>query len=734
MHRSLASFALTAMLLTTQQAPSSIIAGPQPVQAQTQDDLYYTFYNQRIPLSQRSDQIAVVFAAPTAPSDTRTLFDASEPGFVQLQRDLLGDTDSTTQRRLTEAAPALPVEIQPLGGRYAVIQLPKDADATLQADVQARLQQPYIESTLPVLSRAGSEDTIVLPNEILLSFEPGTSPSQVYLTLSRYGLEMVRPLQFSENRYLVKAQGNPGLEVLAIANQLHSLAGVQAAAPNFVQTIAYGGHALSPSNASLVNPTATTPFEEVVAALPETDEGLYHSALMPLLWHLDSRPLRGPLQPRTDIRATEAWDISRQGDGVVVAVIDSFIQWDHPDLQPNLAAIAPNDPRRLPGEVHGWDFSNRELSCDAADAANCVIGDPDTRISADELEILKPHLHNTFTLSDREFSETYESLIKGFEERATNLSRQEVIQYARRYIQTEIAAEFHGTWSAGVVAAKPANAIGMIGTAPEAQLLPIRVFGLGGEITSAALVEAIGYAAEREADIINMSLGGLLPDRAVVDQIFAVQDAHPDLLIVASAGNDSLDGVAFPSAIPGVLSVGATTFNGGRSYYSTYGAGLDVVAPGGETSFVANQGILTTGGTGSAAFWSGLVPPENAWSVTLDPLGRYVQVQGTSFAAPAVSGVLALMKGEDPQRRLNRQQLIDTLIQTASYEGLQMTQADANQYRLQAAVGFGTAADFPFLRPTGVFPIADPVSAEAYFFGQGLVNAQAAIAAVQAAQ
>ncbi|MGK7887847.1 MAG: hypothetical protein AB4042_00835 [Leptolyngbyaceae cyanobacterium] len=71
------------------------------------------------------------------------------------------------------------------------------------------------------------------------------------------------------------------------------------------------------------------------------------------------------------------------------------------------------------------------------------------------------------------------------------------------------------------------------------------------------------------------------------------------------------------------------------------------------------------------------------------------------------------------------------LEQSATHESLLVSQADGNQYRLQAAIGFGTAGDFPFLRPTGVFPIADPVSAEAYFFGRGLVNARAAVEAVQ---
>ena len=91
--------------------------------------------------------------------------------------------------------------------------------------------------------------------------------------------------------------------------------------------------------------------------------------------------------------------------------------------------------------------------------------------------------------------------------------------------------------------------------APNAKILPVRVFGLGGEITRAILIEAIGYSAARGADVINLSLGSLLPTQAEADQIFSVLDARPDLVIVAAAGNGNLDGAGYPVAIPGVLSV-----------------------------------------------------------------------------------------------------------------------------------------------------------------------------------
>lgn len=92
---------------------------------------------------------------------------------------------------------------------------------------------------------------------------------------------------------------------------------------------------------------------------------------------------------------------------------------------------------------------------------------------------------------------------------------------------------------------------------------------------------------------------------------------------------------------------------------------------------------------------------------------------------------MALMKGEDRKRALSRTQFLSILKKTASYNGLSVSKSDLNRYRLQAALGFGTVQDFPFLRPSGVFTQSRPVSSEQYFFGSGLVNAEAAVLAVK---
>ncbi|MGB5972990.1 MAG: S8 family serine peptidase, partial [Nodosilinea sp.] len=441
-----------------------------------------------------------------------------------------------------------------------------------------------------------------------------------------------------------------------------------------------------------------------------------------LHWHLDSTAFRGTHQPRTDVRAAEAWAQGTRGEGVVVAVIDSLIQWDHPDLAHSLYSVPDTQADRLPGEVHGWDFSSGEVTCQDD---LCAIGDADTRISEAELNLVQPHFQNTFTLSDADLLAEYSRLAERVRNARPELSNRQIASLIRSWIQSEISAEFHGTWSSGVIAASPQGDRSAIGVAPEAEILPVRVFGLGGEVTVAALVEAIGYAADRGADVINLSLGGLLPDRELTDQVMAVLDAYPDLVIVASAGNDSLDGVGFPAAIPGVVSVGATTLDDKRTFYSSYGGGLDVVAPGGDTSQVSMFGILTTGGTWVPGFWSGIEPPASAWGPSLDPMGHYVQVQGTSFSAPATSGVVALALAANGE--LTREQVTSLLRTTSTYEGLALTQSETNQYRLQAEVGMGTALENQILRPTGIFSFPPPVSPEQYYFGWGLVNAAAAV-------
>ncbi len=749
---------LTSILITTttlpilHHPPQSILLAQTPPQdpppqdpPQAPSEFSYRFYDQNIPLTLHPDQIAVEFKPQPRDStrgNTGTRGTDTRPHYLKLQ-DTLQNTLQTTEpspSRAPTRSTAPQITVQPLGTRYALITLPKTRSRSLEDRLTQSLEAPYITGQLPVFQRPNQQTSIVLPNEIVVSVEPDLSPSQTAATLDRFGLDIIRPLRFSQNKYLVKSRKDSGTHILRVAQQLTTLSGIQSATPNFVQSVAYGVNPLNLDDARWLNPAQNPPDIGPASAIDfskltprqssQSDQSTdpAQNPLLALAWHLDSRPLQKLALPRTDVHATEAWEAGQQGQGTVVAVIDSLIQWDHPDLAANLYTLGDDVTDKLPGETQGWDFTEDEAGdCDSAEADDCSLGDPDTRISETELEVLRSHFQNTFALSDEALLATYEEWVESLRSEDADLSDRQIANLIRNYIRDDIAGEFHGTWSAGVIAASPASAIGAVGVAPKAKILPVRVFGLGGSITSAGLIEAIGYAAERGADVINMSLGSLLPDQDLTDQVFSVLDKHPNLVIVAAAGNENLDGVGFPAAIPGVVSVGATNLAGQRTSYSSFGGQLDVVAPGGDQSQRPSGGILTTGGTGSEAWWQGIDPPKTAWGPSLDPRGQYVQVQGTSFSAPTVAGVLALMRSADLSHALSRQQLLEILQETASYSSLRLTQADKNHYRLQKEIGFGTVFAFPLSRPSGIHERPEAISPERYYFGWGLVNAAAAV-------
>lgn len=721
MKRLISSLLMTGYVVTA--GGFAILPLQKRVSAQTQknqvkkdnNSLYYTFYGQKIPLSLRRDTVAVTF------KPVRTRSRSPKPLFQRLQDDLQSGSSETRSIRGSQNS-GIKVEVNPLGSNVALVKFSASTRGSV-GNLQQRIQQQsYVKETLPVLNRAlGNnkskvvQQTVVLPNEIVINFEPKLSDSQRKLVLLRNNLEVIRKLRFTKNHYLVRSKSESGTGILSVANQLTDRTGIQSATPNFIQSTSFQTLI---ADSLTETPNAKANLQSLVTSLPQPKDTPLKTSLLPLQWHLNSTPRRGHSLPRTDVRATEAWKKAKNQKKVIVAVIDSIIQWDHPELAANLYN-GENLRDKLPNEKHGWDFSSKGT------------GDADTRLDATELAAVRTHFQNTFKLSTTELLKKYPGLVNSLKWKFPKASPGKIALYIKNYLRNKVSAEFHGTWSAGVIAANSPDKSGILGVAPESKILPVRVFGLGGKIDPASLIEAIGYSNARGADIINMSLGGLLPDEGITEQVFDVLDSNPKLVIVASAGNANLDGVGFPAAIPGVISVGGTNITGNRTVYSSYGGGLDVVAPGGELSSSPNGGILTTGGTFLKGFWEGINVPKYAWGLSLDPMGKYVQVQGTSFSAPITSGVVALMKGTDKRGKLNRKGIIKILKSTASHKNLRLSKADRNRYRLQADVGFGAARNFPYVRPSGVFQKAKTVSAEQYFFGSGLINAEAAVEKVR---
>lgn len=698
-----------------------VLTNIYPVKAQTQivkqsqieeSKLFYTYEGKKIPLKQRNDVVGVVFKQNATQS-------TSLPLHLQLQQDL------RRNRKLSK------VEIKSLGRSYALMKVASNSKKF--AIIQLRLnQKDYIDTTLPVLSRYKHREEIILPNEIIVTFEEQLSPKQKLVILQQNSLEIVRTSRLNTNRYIVKSKIASGTDILNIANQLYQIKGVKSATPNFIQL---GNQEISRKTKESVNRFKKKSLTEINTA--------FQSNLLPQQWYLNSTPLKFCLANfaesvdkcltqsmykksdlsllRTDIYATEAWQNSNAGKGVVVAVLDFLIQWDHPDLIKNVYTIGKKEKSKFNDEKHGWDFVN---------------DDADTRISQKALSKFRPLFQDTFWLSDDALLEKYRHYVlkeNNYESFCIRkkiqhfCTRKQIAEKIRTYIRSEITGLFHGTLVSGVIAAKPQESKGLFGVAPHAKILPVNVGKIvyhsedifRESIQTSDVVEGIDYAVARGADIVNISLGWFLPTAEFKNAIIRAYNKNPSIVFVGSASNDNHIEVDFPAAIKGVIAVGATNINGYRAPYSNFGNGLTVVAPGGDLSMEKigyRGGILTTGGTGIDKFWQTIIfKPKTPWGSTLDTKGKYIRVQGTSFASPIVAGVIALMKGEDPQRRLSRQQIISILKQTSSYEGLNLSEEEKKRYEklvLSSKV------------PPGI-------SIEKYFFGHGLVNAQKAVKEVQ---
>ncbi|WP_091811692.1 S8 family serine peptidase [Marinobacter mobilis] len=198
------------------------------------------------------------------------------------------------------------------------------------------------------------------------------------------------------------------------------------------------------------------------------------------------------------------------------------------------------------------------------------------------------------------------------------------------------SSSFHGSHVAGIAAAVD-NTQGIVGVAPEATVYPVRVLGRNGEGSLSDLLAAINWAtAQPGIDVINLSLGGLPRNDTLESAINQAYDQGK--LIVAAAGNEGTDTLTYPAAYNRVVGVGAVDAGRVRASYSNIGGSVDLVAPGGDASRDGNgdgNSDLIVSAWGSKA--SGNYVP------------AYAGLQGTSMAAPHVSGVYALMKGAADQ-------------------------------------------------------------------------------------
>lgn len=214
----------------------------------------------------------------------------------------------------------------------------------------------------------------------------------------------------------------------------------------------------------------------------------------------------------------------------------------------------------------------------------------------------------------------------------------------------------HGTASTGVIAATGNNNLGISGIGQAQSIVTEEVLTNTGATTS-AVVKALSDALGRGAKVINLSIGmPTNPGDAALDN--ALSNAAQSAVLVAAAGNTP-DNVYYPASYPAVIAVGAVGLNNSTlAWYSAHpsdstGRALDIVAPGGAgTASKANDLLLLT--------------PNNTYTLNA----------GTSFAAPQVSGVAALMRAANPN--LSAPQTRALLLQKVnSSAGLPLLDAEA---------------------------------------------------------
>ncbi|MCX6800036.1 MAG: S8 family peptidase, partial [Candidatus Falkowbacteria bacterium] len=298
------------------------------------------------------------------------------------------------------------------------------------------------------------------------------------------------------------------------------------------------------------------------------------------------------------IKAIEAWDITRDSPNIVIAIIDSGVEIDNPDLKDNVwrnVKEAPDngiddDKNGYVDDVNGWDFVNNS-------------NNPRPKFN------------------------------KGFTE----------------------AGVLHGTIVAGIAAASGNNASGIAGVTWRAQIMPLKVLDDTGEGRTDKVIEAINYAIKNGADIINLSFVGFNDSKNLELTIKRAYDAG--IIIVAAAGNEQNQGDGYfldktpmypvcndgPNGENWVLGVVATDALDEKASFSSYGFKCtDIAAPG--------VSIFSTSINNPAKSFEG-----NPFDKNFE--GYWA---GTSMAVPMISGTIALIEATNPS--LSRQGIYQALL------------------------------------------------------------------------
>ncbi len=255
------------------------------------------------------------------------------------------------------------------------------------------------------------------------------------------------------------------------------------------------------------------------------------------------------------------------------------------------------------------------------------------------------------------------------------------------------AAVSHGTETAGLAGATSNNGLGIASFNWGTRLMPLQALNDDGAGYTSDVIAALYYAVDNGAEVVNMSLGGSQPDPAMQTAIDYAYDHN--VVVVAAAGNcgtgqelgcdpNKPGAMSYPALSNHVIAVGATDSSNARASFSSYGPGLDVVAPGAGN----------------------IVSP--MWQSSNQTSSYAGSLYGTSFATPFVTSLAALIKSVRPATSVND---ITALIDGSAQKVSAMAgKAYAPQYghglissnsAVTIATSLNTSSSTPLLRQTG---------------------------------
>lgn len=231
----------------------------------------------------------------------------------------------------------------------------------------------------------------------------------------------------------------------------------------------------------------------------------------------------------------------------------------------------------------------------------------------------------------------------------------------------------HGTFVSGLIAALDGNGRGGKGVAGTTKLIAVRASTDGG-FTVSDLISGIEFSIRRGADVVNLSLAGDVSSFTET-QARALEAAFfNDVLPIAAAGNRAEEGnpIEFPAAAIGGrqggrgigLSVAATKPDGGHAPFSNHNEFVSLAAPGGSGGS-CRYGVFSTLPTNTGTEWDDATNTCN--NVFIEAGARYAYGEGTSFAAPIVSGLAAI--AWQAERRLASEQVAEVMVRSANGGG-----------------------------------------------------------------